>query len=145
MSEAIYERWPDRDQRKADRTWIPGFCAERCHADADFMRSYNPGLPVDQLLKYSDSGGNTNGTYSSTYRFGPYLRSPFPSNPRNQLSTVYVKATPAVADPAANTYGWVAVLSHGYFGVHLTVADLDDMGIKDAKQQDEVRGIPVAQ
>jgi cytochrome b6 len=54
MSPEIYKRWPADDVRKKDRTWIPGFCA-RCHSSSDFMRDYNPGLPVDQLLKYKTS------------------------------------------------------------------------------------------
>ena len=40
--------------RKKDRSWIPGFCA-RCHSSSEFMRSYNPKLPVDQLAKYRTS------------------------------------------------------------------------------------------
>ncbi len=54
MSPEIYKRWPADDVRKKDRTWIPGFCA-RCHSSSDFMRDYNPALPVDQLLKYKTS------------------------------------------------------------------------------------------
>jgi cytochrome b6 len=55
MSQAIYDRWPERAKRKADRSWIPGFCAERCHSSAAFMRRFNPSLPIDQLLKYRES------------------------------------------------------------------------------------------
>ncbi|MFH1070665.1 MAG: cytochrome c3 family protein [Candidatus Glassbacteria bacterium] len=33
---------------------VPGFC-NRCHGNADYMRSYNPSLPVDQLEKYRTS------------------------------------------------------------------------------------------
>lgn len=54
MSEAIYARWPDAETRRADRSWIPGFCA-RCHADPQRMREYAPGLPTDQLAKYRTS------------------------------------------------------------------------------------------
>lgn len=54
MSPEIYKRWPASDVRKKDRTWIPGFCA-RCHSSSEFMRDYNPSLPVDQLLKYRTS------------------------------------------------------------------------------------------
>lgn len=33
---------------------IPNFCA-RCHSDPDFMRAYNPNMPMDQLAKYNAS------------------------------------------------------------------------------------------
>ncbi len=55
MSDEIYERWPERDVRKVDRSWIPRFCTERCHSDPGFMRRFNPELPVDQMLKYRES------------------------------------------------------------------------------------------
>jgi len=55
MSDAIYSRWPQAALRKTDRTWSPGFCTERCHAVPEFMRQFNPGLPVDQMLKYRES------------------------------------------------------------------------------------------
>jgi quinol-cytochrome oxidoreductase complex cytochrome b subunit len=55
MTDAIYDRWPDRDTRQADRSWIPSFCTEACHSQTGFMRRYNPSLPVDQMLKYRES------------------------------------------------------------------------------------------
>ena len=54
MSAEISKRWPSSEARHKDRSWIPGFCA-RCHSSSEFMRSYNPSLPVDQLLKYRTS------------------------------------------------------------------------------------------
>lgn len=54
MDDEIYRRWPKAEARVTDRTWIPAFCA-RCHADPALMRRYNPSLPIDQFLKYSDS------------------------------------------------------------------------------------------
>ena len=54
MSPEISARWPEREARQKDRSWIPEFCA-RCHASSEFMRGYNPKLPVDQLLKYRTS------------------------------------------------------------------------------------------
>jgi cytochrome b6 len=54
MSAEIGKRWPASDARKKDRSWIPGFCA-RCHGSSEFMRQYNPKLPVDQLAKYRTS------------------------------------------------------------------------------------------
>ncbi|MHC4696609.1 MAG: prepilin-type N-terminal cleavage/methylation domain-containing protein [Planctomycetota bacterium] len=100
---------------------------------------------VDQLLMYSDETGKTNAAPTPTYRYGPYLRSPFPRNPRNELDTVFVKAVPTDPNPAAGAFGWVAVLSHGYFGVSLTDADLDDMGIIDPILKDKVRGASMAE
>ncbi len=35
-------------------TDMPRFC-DRCHGDANYMKLYNPGLPVDQLTKYRTS------------------------------------------------------------------------------------------
>ncbi len=54
MSDEIYERWPEREVRIVDRTWIPEFCG-RCHADPGFMRQYNPAIATDQLAKYRTS------------------------------------------------------------------------------------------
>jgi predicted CXXCH cytochrome family protein len=36
------------------RAQVPEFCA-RCHSDAAYMRTYNPGLRVDQLSQYATS------------------------------------------------------------------------------------------
>ncbi|MEW6368410.1 MAG: cytochrome b N-terminal domain-containing protein [Acidobacteriota bacterium] len=55
MSDEIYARWPAAEARKLDRTWIPDFCTARCHGNAEFMRRFNPSLPVDQMLKYKES------------------------------------------------------------------------------------------
>lgn len=85
---------------------------------------------VDQLLLFSDVHGGTSATYGGTFVYGPYLRAPFPSNPINNLKTVKVKPTPGTADPLAGSVGWVAVLSHGYFGISATDAKLDDIGVK---------------
>ena len=54
MSADIGKRWPAAEVRKKDRSWIPEFCA-RCHSSSEFMRAYNPSMPVDQLLKYRTS------------------------------------------------------------------------------------------
>ncbi len=49
------EKSMTRDFRgKPKKAEIPGFCA-RCHADAVFMRTYNPSLRVDQLSQYETS------------------------------------------------------------------------------------------
>jgi type II secretory pathway pseudopilin PulG len=95
---------------------------------------------VDQLLMYTDASGKTNATYSDPYIYGPYLRSPFPTNPTNSLNTVGVKAEPSSPDPAAGSVGWVAVLSHGYFGILASDADLDALGVINAELKDFARG-----
>lgn len=98
---------------------------------------------INQLTMYTDESGNPNGTYGSPFFYGPYLRKPFPRNPINKMDTVHVKATPAVADPADGSVGWVAVLSHGYFGISATDSDLDtiagDTGV-DFKKNVRVLG-----
>ena len=91
-----------------------------------------------QLMLYTSPDGTSNATPSLVYNRGPYLRTPFPANPFNKLSTVYVKALPSDPDPGAGTYGWVAVLSHGYFGVLADDTQLEDVGIDPDK--DSVRG-----
>jgi len=55
MPDEIFDRWPDRDARRTDRSWIPAFCTEACHSQTGFMRRFNPSLPVDQMLKYRES------------------------------------------------------------------------------------------
>lgn len=99
---------------------------------------------VDQLLLYSDEGGRTNATPSPPYIYGPYLRAPFPRNPTNNLQTVYVKATPAAADPAEGSVGWVAVLSHGYFAISASATVLETVGVKDVQLKDVLRGVGTA-
>jgi hypothetical protein len=54
MTKDIAARWPSEEVRHSDRSWIPGFCAS-CHANASFMRGFNPTLPTDQLDKYKGS------------------------------------------------------------------------------------------
>ena len=99
---------------------------------------YTPGTnaPSDtafskQLTLYSDDTGATNSTFSPQYKYGPYLRAPFPANPTNGLNTVTVKADPSEADPADGSVGWIAVFSHGYFGISASDADLSVIGVKD--------------
>ena len=109
---------------------------------------YNPGTNtpdgekfVQQLTMYTSINGGPGATYSDPYFYGPYLRKPFPANPTNNLRTVHVKATPADADPPEGSVGWVAVLSHGYFGISATDSDLDDIGVLKLEIKDGVRGL----
>lgn len=99
---------------------------------------YDPttGLPngdrfKDQLLKFSDAQGRTSDTYGAPYVHGPYLRPPFPKNPTNNLDTVHVKAKPGDPTPADGSVGWLAVLSHGYFAISATDAEMTKMGVDD--------------
>ena len=92
-----------------------------------------------QLIGYTSHRGAVGEKLVAPYLFGPYLRGPFPVNPLNKLNTVYVKAKPADADPPADAYGWIAVLSTGDFGVHATDAQLDDMGFDDSTRRAKVR------
>ncbi len=84
---------------------------------------------VQQLLRYSDDRGRSNDTLVAPYLYGPYLRRLFPKNPFNGLATVHVKANPGAPEPADGTVGWVAVLSHGYFGISATDAEFQGAGI----------------
>ena len=54
MVDEIYQKWPKRDARQKDRTWIPEFCGN-CHSSPGRMRQFNPSLPTDQLAKYRES------------------------------------------------------------------------------------------
>lgn len=94
---------------------------------------------VNQLLLYSDENGNTNATYGGAFKFGPYLRAPFPANPSNGLRTVHVKATPTSAGPAVGSVGWVAVLLDGAFGVSMSDSDLDLVGATTPAVKFELR------
>ncbi|MCH8967307.1 MAG: prepilin-type N-terminal cleavage/methylation domain-containing protein [Planctomycetes bacterium] len=117
------------------------------YAEHGMYPGYNPGtgLPSNaafpkQLVKYSDAAGNVNAAPGLPYIYGPYLRKPFPTNPLNGLSTVYVKGTPATADPAEGSVGWVAVLSHGYFGISATDNDLGELGADTPASRQDFRG-----
>lgn len=118
------------------------------YAEHSRYPGYDPstGLPqdqsfMDQLLMYTDDRGRTNATPAPPYFYGPYLRSPFPRNPHNHLDTVKVKADPAAPNPPAGSVGWVAVLSHGYFGIHASDADLDDIGAPTPNLKTLLRGL----
>lgn len=95
---------------------------------------------IKQLTMYTDNDGNTNVSFSTTFPYGPYLRKPFPTNPTNDLDTVLVKPTPGAPDPADGSYGWVAVLSHGYFGILATDGALEDAGIDDIDIKKGLKG-----
>lgn len=100
---------------------------------------------IDQLLQFSDRSGNVALSGSTTYKYGPYLRGPFPTNPTNGLSTVYMKLNLSDADPADGTYGWIAVLSTGDFGISASDSDLEDVGIIDTLTKELVKLPKLAQ
>ena len=117
------------------------------YAEHNRFPGFDPtnGLPsgndfIKQLTMHSDAEGRTNAMPVAPYLFGPYLRAPFPVNPTNKLRTVSVKPTPASADPADGSVGWVAVLSTGDFGVSATDTQLDAVGVKGASKKLDVRG-----
>jgi len=93
-----------------------------------------------QLTQFSDRTGNYRATYGSPFIYGPYLRSPFPTNLTNDLMTVKVKAVPTEADPVAGSFGWVAVLSTGAFSISATNAGLDGVGITDPIKKGRILG-----
>jgi len=117
----------------AEHSSYPGYIPGTSTPDGDRF--------VDQLLLYTSRNGETSPAYGHPFIYGPYLRPPFPVNPTNELDTVEVKATPGVADPADGSVGWVAVLSHGYFGISAADTDLDDVGVIDIIKKDLVRGV----
>ena len=65
-------------------------------------------LFVDQMTRYTDGQGNTNGSYSNTYRYGPYLTK-IPENPITSMSGVHVVANGAPIPPPdlSQPYGWI--------------------------------------
>ncbi|MGB0714660.1 MAG: type IV pilin protein [Phycisphaerae bacterium] len=109
------------DRYYAEHGRYPGYNPTSGIADSDFF--------VPQLMMVTDEDGEPRDNYGYPWIHGPYLRPPFPTNPVNGLSTVYVKATPGAADPPNDTYGWVAVLSHGYFGISASDTELDKRGL----------------
>jgi general secretion pathway protein G len=112
---------------------------ELYYADHGRYPGYNPGTgaPLNanfplQLTLYTDEAGNTSTTFGTPFIYGPYLREPFPANPINGLSNVYVKATPASPSLIGGT-GWLAVLSTGDFEPNVSTAELEEFTIETAK------------
>jgi len=116
----------------AEHNRYPGYHPVTGTPDGDFF--------VQQLTLYTNFKGETSTTTAGGYLYGPYLRSPFPKDPFHNLGTVYVKATPPDADPADGSVGWVAVLSHGYFGINASDTDLGKIGIDQPREVLLMRG-----
>ncbi len=116
------------------------------YAEHNRYPGYNPGTLVasgddflKQLTMYSDASGNTNATRTTTFRYGPYLRPPFPVNPTNELKDVHVKPTPGAANPPDGSVGWIAVLSTGDFGMSVSDAELEKIGILEPEEKTIVK------
>lgn len=107
----------------AEHNSYPGYDPSSGAADGDQF--------VKQLTMYSDSQGKTNTVHTTTYKYGPYLRKPFPVNLANNLDTVYVKEKRSDPSPGDGTVGWVAVLATGDFGVSATDAQLEKIGVTE--------------
>ena len=101
----------------AEHSKYPGYTPGTTKPDNDSF--------VDQLLLYSDVDGNTNASPTAVYRYGPYIRSPFPRNPRNELDTVYVKAAPvwAVVAGRAGSISTKEGVTHYRAGAYLVYND----------------------
>lgn len=72
--------------------------------------SYPGATVVDQLTMYTDASGATNATKTSTYKFGPYIRKPFPvlkvgDNAGSNAVLIVASGAPAVNE--AGGEGWV--------------------------------------
>jgi len=126
---------------------------DRYYAEHGRYPGYNPatGLPNgtwfnQQMLKYSSPTGLVDETLNGPFRFGPYIRAPFPKNPFNHLDTVYAKATHADPSPADGSVGWVTVLIDGDFGISATDEDLDgvveslDVPVVEVRETLRIRG-----
>jgi prepilin-type N-terminal cleavage/methylation domain-containing protein len=107
------------DMFYAEHGQYPGFNPTNGTPDGDKF--------VEQLVNYTDINGRTRASYGYPYIYGPYLRAPFPTNPLKDSNKVAVKATPAAADPGGE-HGWIAVLSHGYFALNATDAEIERLG-----------------
>ena len=63
---------------------------------------------VDQMTRHTDIASNTNTTYSSVFRYGPYLTK-IPENPLSGKNGIFVVAngSPIPAPDLAQSYGWI--------------------------------------
>ncbi|MCB9851095.1 MAG: hypothetical protein H6817_10380 [Phycisphaerales bacterium] len=103
------------DRYYAEHGKFPGYDPSNDNPDGDWF--------IKQLTKYTDAAGDVKDSPGGDYVYGPYLRSPFPSNPFNGLSTVKVKPTDGGA-VTLNATGWIAVLSDGTFTINTASAKL---------------------
>jgi prepilin-type N-terminal cleavage/methylation domain-containing protein len=52
-----------------------------------------PEVFVAQLMRFTDEDGNISNSGTSVYKYGPYIKGPFPANPYNNKSDVTVDNT----------------------------------------------------
>jgi len=84
---------------------------------------------ADQLTKFTDFQGNTSGSRTTQFRYGPYLEQ-MPPNPISKLATVRVAASPAEAAPPGDLdAGWWYNPTSGFFYADLTPVHVDSDGI----------------
>jgi len=81
---------------------------------------------IDQMTRYSDALGNTSGSYTNTYKFGPYLTK-IPNNPLSTKSGILVVANgaPIPAPDLSQPYGWIYKPQTLQFIPNLPGTDLD--------------------
>ncbi len=79
---------------------------------------------VDQLTTYSDASGNTNATKTTTYIYGPYLRS-VPTLPVGAK-----KGSTGVAAATGDGVGWIYTAASGTIAANCTDAEVDATGKK---------------
>ena len=121
---------------------------DRYFAEHEKFPGYDPstGSPDgskfhDQLMKFTDAQGNASDTKTSVYKYGPYLRPPFPKNPTNDLDTVHAKLNPAAANPADGSVGWITDLATGDFGISASDAEIDKVVVDVGSAVDNVKKI----
>ena len=78
----------------------------------------------DQLTLYSDASGNTNQTKTTTYIYGPYVRSipPLPVGAK--------KGKTGIAAADGTNVGWIYTESSGSITANTTDAETDEAGKK---------------
>jgi len=88
-----------------------------------YRAQHGEAYPTDfdnQMTLFTDAGGTTNASQTTTYRFGPYLLR-VPSNPYTGVSTVTAVADAGTAYTAAAdmTFGWWYNSATGEFRCHV--------------------------
>jgi prepilin-type N-terminal cleavage/methylation domain-containing protein len=81
---------------------------------------------IDQMTRYTDIQSNPNGSYTNTYRYGPYLTK-IPQNPLTSKSGILVVAngSPIPAPDLNQPYGWIYKPQTLQFLPNLPGTDLD--------------------
>lgn len=117
------------DQFYAEHQRFPGYDAATDKPQGDAF--------INQLTQYTDFSGSTSSTPSSTHKFGPYLRAPFPANPINGLTTVHIRTLKSISVPQGTT-GWHASIVDGSFGLNALKAEVVDQKLSLAAAADEI-------